>query len=200
MPKMRKRIAPRILANRLNAKKSTGPKSKSGKQRSAQNAISHGLFKANPFIYQNPDNHDDLILLIGSDPTPEINILAEEVIRLRSKLTIIRNIKAQLYFEIDDLFKSQTFNLDRDSFDIFRHRFVATTTANVWKLHARQKEHRVLVKTALVMMDKLILAKPSPFKRIKTFELYEKRLMPKYLKAIRNLALKKAEAIGKPEA
>ena len=58
----------------------------------------------------------------------------------------------------------------------------------------------MLVKTALVMMDKLILAKPSPFKRIKTFELYEKRLMPKYLKAIRNLALKKAEAIGKPEA
>ena len=197
---MRKRIAPRILANRLNAKKSTGPKSKSGKQRSAQNAVLHGLFKANPFIYQIPDNHDDLILLIGSNPTPEIIIAAEEVIRLRSKLTIIRNIKAQLYFEIDDLFKSQTSNLDSDSFDIFRHRFVATTTANVWKLHARQKDHRVLVKTALVMMDKFVLAKPSPFKRIKTFELYERRLMPKYLKAIRNLELKKAEAIGKPEA
>ena len=43
------------------------------------------------------------------------------------------------------------------------------------------------------------LVKPSPFKRIKTFELYERRLMPKYLKAIRKLALKKAEAIGKPE-
>ena len=197
---MRKRIAPRILANRLNAKKSTGPKSKSGKQRSAQNAVLHGLFKANPFIYQIPDNHDDLILLIGSNPTPEIIIAAEEVIRLRSKLTIIRNIKAKIDSEIDDLFKSQTFNLDSDSFDIFRHRFVTTTTANVWKLHARQKEHRVLVKTALVMMDKFVLAKPSPFKRIKTFELYERRLMPKYLKAIRNLELKKAEAIGKPEA
>ena len=106
MPKIRKRIAPRILANRLNAKKSTGPKSKSGKQRSAQNAVLHGLFKANPFIYQNLDSHDDLILLIGSNPTPEIIIAAEEVFRLRSKLTIIRNIKAKIDSEIDDLLKS----------------------------------------------------------------------------------------------
>jgi len=33
-----------IRANRENAKKSTGPKSKAGKQRSARNAIKHGLF------------------------------------------------------------------------------------------------------------------------------------------------------------
>lgn len=33
-----------IRANRENSKKSTGPKSKAGKQRSARNAIKHGLF------------------------------------------------------------------------------------------------------------------------------------------------------------
>ncbi|MEO1552685.1 MAG: hypothetical protein AAFR82_02030 [Pseudomonadota bacterium] len=33
-----------IRANRENAKKSTGPKSKAGKERSARNAIKHGLF------------------------------------------------------------------------------------------------------------------------------------------------------------
>jgi hypothetical protein len=33
----------RIGANRRNARKSTGPKSASGKQRSAQNALNHGL-------------------------------------------------------------------------------------------------------------------------------------------------------------
>lgn len=33
-----------IRANRQNAQKSTGPKSKSGKQRAARNAIKHGLF------------------------------------------------------------------------------------------------------------------------------------------------------------
>lgn len=33
-----------IRANRRNAKKSTGPRSKAGKERSARNAIKHGLF------------------------------------------------------------------------------------------------------------------------------------------------------------
>lgn len=37
------RVSARVRANRANAQRSTGPKSKQGRERSAQNAYSHGL-------------------------------------------------------------------------------------------------------------------------------------------------------------
>lgn len=39
-----------INANRNNAKKSTGPKTESGKQRSRQNALTHGIFASIPIL------------------------------------------------------------------------------------------------------------------------------------------------------
>ena len=39
-----------LAANRLNAQKSTGPKSKKGKEKSAQNAVVHGLYSDRLFL------------------------------------------------------------------------------------------------------------------------------------------------------
>lgn len=41
-----------ILANQENSKKSTGPKTVEGKQRSSMNAMTHGIFAQIPIIFQ----------------------------------------------------------------------------------------------------------------------------------------------------
>jgi len=47
--------APKIAANKANAKKSTGPTSPDGKARSAQNALKHGLLASQAIIPDDPD-------------------------------------------------------------------------------------------------------------------------------------------------
>src|SRR3954451_24194859 len=48
-PKKRPKISPRKLsANRKNSRKSTGPRTKLGKQKSSQNSLKHGLCSQSP--------------------------------------------------------------------------------------------------------------------------------------------------------
>jgi hypothetical protein len=50
-----------INANRLNAQKSTGPKTPEGKEKVSQNAVTHGLTAARPILMtEDPDQYDRL--------------------------------------------------------------------------------------------------------------------------------------------
>jgi hypothetical protein len=55
------------LANRMNARKSTGPRTAAGKARSSRNAITHGLFSRD-------------LIIAGEDPT-EFNLLRRSMLR-----------------------------------------------------------------------------------------------------------------------
>ncbi|MEZ5359170.1 MAG: hypothetical protein R3F48_10115 [Candidatus Zixiibacteriota bacterium] len=64
-----------IEANRQNAKKSTGPKSKQGKSQSAQNSIKHGLYSKqiliqSPHYSEDPAEYEELYRTLEADLQP----------------------------------------------------------------------------------------------------------------------------------
>ena len=89
----RKRAPPRIRANRLNAKKSTGPKTVAGKQRSATNAVLHGFAAKTRDIPSHPDIDRFVELICDGDERSQLVGAAREVAEAQSELNSIRQYK-----------------------------------------------------------------------------------------------------------
>lgn len=71
----------RLLANRSNARRSTGPRTQDGKQRSAQNAVRHRLSVPLPADVLDPLRRQVADLLLASSIPPEnADALAETII------------------------------------------------------------------------------------------------------------------------
>jgi hypothetical protein len=79
-----------ILANRLNAQKSTGPRTFEGKAVASQNSVKHGLFAESDVISSESEAEFDLyrrqILDELSPASPMESILAERIVTLSWRL------------------------------------------------------------------------------------------------------------------
>ena len=73
----------KLAANRQNAQHSTGPKTEAGKAQSRRNALKHGIFAANMFVYgENPSEYEELLDALREDLAPEgalEEVLAEKI-------------------------------------------------------------------------------------------------------------------------
>jgi hypothetical protein len=80
-----------IEANRRNAQKSTGPKTKSGKQRASQNAVRHGLTAETVIkLLEDPDDYHAFEMSVTTDYEPDSAVERELVLQLASLLWRLR--------------------------------------------------------------------------------------------------------------
>ena len=89
----------RQSANRLNAQKSTGPRTPAGKARSARNAVKHGLLSPEPAVDRLSDEHsddfDDLLAALIDEHRPQDAV--EHTLLQRIASCIWRLRRAQRY-------------------------------------------------------------------------------------------------------
>lgn len=90
-----------IAANRRNARRSTGPKTRTGKRRSSRNALRHGLSRH--FAAGSSAELDALarLLLPDTDADPDSVELARNATRAHLNLVRIREVKSDIHARID---------------------------------------------------------------------------------------------------
>ena len=102
--------AKQLAANRLNAKRSTGPKGEAGKSRSSKNALKHGLTAREIVIRdEDPDQFDALRAGLEADFKPSTTIERELIDRLAGLLWRLRR---SVVLEADLLTSSSSITVD----------------------------------------------------------------------------------------
>jgi hypothetical protein len=86
-----------IAANRANAKRSTGPKTVSGRRASSRNALRHGVCSGSPIDEINSTEVDNLARTLGpKDAAGDQIAAARQVALLQMDLARIRSLRATL--------------------------------------------------------------------------------------------------------
>jgi hypothetical protein len=91
-----------IAANRVNAKKSTGPKTAAGRFMSSRNALRHGLSLPVQFDRETSAKAAAIARALASNPSDEEQLAAStEVAQAQLELLRIRAVRAELMAMVD---------------------------------------------------------------------------------------------------
>jgi hypothetical protein len=91
-----------IAANRANAKRSTGPKTKRGRRASSNNALKHGLSCPPPRDEAISTVVDDLTrTLVDDGASDERHVAARRVAQVQMELSRVRMVRALLMASLD---------------------------------------------------------------------------------------------------
>jgi len=159
---------PQILANRLNAQKSTGPKTPKGKAAASKNALKHGLSASHDVIItesqEDYDRHRDSLLAELAPQTPMESILADRIVSLAWRLERAATIQNQTIDAMDEESKHPPFPA-------------------LARLRTRNREHQ----DPALTLGRLALKDFSNEKVLDRLLMYERRLENSLYKTTREL-------------
>lgn len=92
-----------IAANRRNAARSTGPRTRRGKARSRQNALRHGLAAALSDVSENSKEIERLAPALAGTPDPILNGYAQAVAKAEFEIVRFRAMRAVSIQNLMDL-------------------------------------------------------------------------------------------------
>jgi len=118
----------RIAANRRNAKKSTGPKSDSGKKRSSNNALRHGLSVPMSNVGLEAQLKELARQFAGDAADVRIFVLAERAAAAQLELERVRRVKAVLIERA-----ASSIGISESDSDELWHRFIRTDWSAIRK-------------------------------------------------------------------
>jgi len=91
----------RLLANRRNALKSTGPRSARGKALSSRNALKHGLAASRMRAVDIREVHDVSVALAGPNPSTQTLVRARAAAEATVELRRVAEVRGELWKLID---------------------------------------------------------------------------------------------------
>jgi hypothetical protein len=195
----------RVEANRKNAQKSTGPRTKSGKARARINARSHGLTIPVVRDTQLADEIDALALYLCQGDETLLN-LARHVAEAQYDILRIRNLRFDI-FSFPEIIKGRISKRRQNRFLSLRCRVIRPISQIMFKRLAEEQKDfminsRLQIDRALVLEEFIALelsAEILRVQRLRRLERYEQRAFLRRRRVLRDFYKEKQER-GEPRS
>ena len=192
-----RRLERRRVLNRLNALKSTGPKSQEGKSRSSQNARTHGLTAQKYPLSINCGDEETLSALIlerhpSAEPNDlhnyELSVLVKSLQELHSRFAHIQREKAKIHSSLTR--PSPLFNLASPAAanPFLSAKRQAGRVISLWKDRQSKSKERSPLRAASAILKSLGRNEPDRLKQLKTLNRYERDTLAQLRKIARRIA------------
>lgn len=187
--------------NRLNALKSTGPKSLEGKSRSSQNARTHGLTaQKSPLSINCGDEEALSALILERHPSVEqddlhnyeLSVLVKSLHELHSRFAHIQREKAKIHSSLTRLSPLFSFASPAAANPFLSAKRQAGRVIFLWKDHQSKSKARSPLRAASAVLKSLGRNEPDRLKQLRALNRYERETLAQFRKIARRIAILKS--------
>ncbi len=199
-----RRFERRKALNRINALKSTGPKSQDGKLRSAQNARTHGFtVLKEPSAIKGMDEMGFCALVLLSNPNasghlaedPELVLLAKALYDTQTRLNAIQHKKAKIYCELNKPQSIFAIASPSTANPFIRGTRQAQRVIAEWKRNPNASKQKRLIAPAARILLTVGKALPNHLELLRKLTRYERETLARCRKIARLIEMLKVRRI-----